>query len=431
MQTREKSLAVGLGVVLAVYAGRGVLAPLVQGPIDERERELAIATRAADAAEADELETMAAIKTLSGQSERAIGPDPLDAQRRYLAWLTDLAVACGWEAVELRPERVATINAASDRFSVRGTATATYPELVDFLQRFEAAGLLHGLTRLETEATSADPDGPLAIELAAQAVTVARADRRVLDVPPADGGVADWAAIASANPFAPPRPPAAPQNAPPELLLPDDVTIAASETVEDYAIALDPDGDDDKLRYRLAEPVEGATIDAESGEIAFDPPAVTLATAMASVSTDTTVDDGETNDDEADETKPDAAKDASSDAAAFAMLGQDRTYTLTIEAVDEAGEVASGRWTVTVSGNAAQTAELIGSLVIDEQPVALWVDRASGRTRQVRVGEALQVGEVDGEIETITPDGLEYRAGEDRYRWPLGRRLVDAVPLGT
>ena len=434
METREKYLAVGLGVVLAVYAGRSILAPLVQGPIVDRERQLAIAERRLDTAEAEELETLAATQTLSGQAERAIGTDPLTAQRRYLAWLTDLADVCGWTDVQLRPGRISSINPQSSRVGVTMTGQATWEQLTDFLSRYEAADLLHGLTRLETTAGDGRAETPLGVELTSMGITVRRSDRTALPLPnPVES--ADWATLAAGSLFgvptpAPPTPPVAgPANQPPELLLPDPITIGPSETAADYATAFDPDGADDGLTYRLTQPVEGATIDAVTGEVRYAPPAFDPLAESSESSDDASPDDGATDE------VADAASDAEEDGDAegesnpVTVANGERTVRLGIEVADRDGGVTSGVWTITVAADTAATTELIGSLVIDGEPVAWTLDRLAGQRRELRTGDALSIGDVEGEVAAIRPDAIEYITDGSRVRWKLGQKLRDARPL--
>ena len=430
MQTREKYLAIGLGVVLAVYAGRGIFTPLVQGPLDDRERQLAIAQRRLDSAEADELETLAATQTLSDQAGRAIGADALVAQRRYIAWLTDLADACDWTDVQLRPGRISPINPRSSRISVNLTGRATWAQLTDFLGRYEAAGLLHGLTRLETTADNGKAETPLGIELSSTGISVRSSDRTTLPLPDPVESV-DWAALAAGSLFGTPTPapPAgAPPNQPPELLLPDPITIGPSETALDYATAFDPDGADDGLAYRLTQPVEGASIDAATGEVRYVPPAFDPLAATTDAARDEAIEGDRDGSDSAGRNSADE-KEATAEPSPVTIDRGERTVRLGIEVTDADGGSAGGVWTITVTADAAATTELIGSLMIDGQPVAWTLDRLAGQRRELRTGDSLAIGDVRGEVAAIRADAIEYETDNGRVRWKLGQTLRDAQPM--
>ena len=431
MQQREKVLAIALGGVVLLWAGSGIVMPLVRGPIDRRENELAAATRESEKATAEEDTVFTAVGDLAKRRRVALGGDPLSAQRAYLSWLTDLATTAGWSDVVLRPDQITPLDDGVDRIGVSGSAVATPRQLADFLARYDAAELLHDLSRLTLETESTAPNAPIEIDLASQAIVMADGEVDEL-LPPSATLAGTWAALADGSPLLRPEPPATPRNAPPELLMPDPVTIAVGETATEFALALDPDGRDEKIRYRLAEAITGATVDAETGEMTYD--------TAASAPAEKPLSDGAENsgaensgekaqDEEAeDEDEGEEASGAADQARSGPVLGP---VAIRLEAVDEAGEVASGVWTVTIEANAALTTELVGSLVLDTEPVAWLIDRSDGSRTELRAGDVIAIGRVEGRVERVTPDAIEYRDGDRRYRLRLGQKLVDAEPVGS
>ena len=172
MQQREKILAIGLGGVVGLYVITQLFAPLLRGPIDEREQARARAIRARDAAETEEAEAFAAIRQLQTWREQtALGGDELAASQTYYEWLTDTARASGWDELDLQVNtRTRPINAAARPIEVRGRAVATADELGTFLAAYDAAPILHSLARLEVTSESSEANAPLQIELSSVAI---------------------------------------------------------------------------------------------------------------------------------------------------------------------------------------------------------------------------------------------------------------------
>lgn len=384
MQQREKILAGGLGAVVAMYLATQVLAPVIRAPIVDRENALKRAENARDAAEEEELETLAAIRTLSGWTEdEALAGQPLSVLRLYREWLYDLAIASDWQDVAMTPNNnLRAINAEATPIEVRGTATATAAQLARFLQTYEATPILQGLTRLKVTSESSEPDSPLQIELDSVAIVMDQAKPRDWGAREGFEASPAWVRLAQSNPFTRPSPAAS--NQPPRMRPLRPRTVGLGEVAIARFGARDPDGDSEEIRFELPDPPAGATIDADAQEIRFEP-----------------------------------AADAD---------GQ--TVTITLKATDEAGVSATMPWTVSVEANAAATTELVGSLMLDDDPVAWLLDRSADRRIEVRPGDSLNVGRVEGTIESIGPKSLEFVSGERRFRLRLGQKLTDAVPVG-
>ena len=385
MQQREKILAGALGGVVALYFVWPAVSAVVMGPITEREQELAAAQRSETKAADEADETLAAVQAVGTYRETALSGPPVRALRSYHEWLTDLALACGWSNVELRPiPRSRPINEAATPVEVRGGGVATADQLAEFLTRYEEAAILHGLTRLAISSESAEPDSPLTIELASEAVVLDGADEHAWQSDPPPETSEAWAAIAASNPFTRPRPPEGPpENAPPVFEGLAATTVEPGGTVRTQFRVRDPDGDDDAVVVSVDRLPEGASYDEAARTLTFTPP------------------DGDDG----------------------------RTRDLRLMAVDQDGRRTRQSWSVRVEENPAGKVELVGSFVVDTEPVAWLVDRKSGTRLEVRAGDALQFGRIDGRVEAIERRSLEYTDAGQRYRWKLGQTLADAVPM--
>ena len=388
MQPRERNLAIGLAVVLVVGLGLQFVKPLFTGPVEERRRQLTAARNAFDKADVAEMQTLAAVSRLTKWKEEAALPGPpLSALRTYHEWLIDLAIASGWTDIDLSPVRTSRpIAAGVTPVEVRGQAKATAAALSDFLAAYEAAPLMHRLARLAIETESDDPGSVLTIDLQSVAVVIDKAADRDWtpseDIRPLAARDVAWQRLADGSPFTRPAPPAAdPGNQPPQFRTPRDRTVATGERASTFLEASDPDGDDAAIRFELVRRIDGVTL--EDDRLEYVPP-----------------------------TSADGQKTA-----------------IEVAAIDADGGRSVLTWTIDVAPNDAATTELVGSMMLDEQPVAWLVNRADGRRVEVRAGDRIAIGRVEGEIESIGRKTLTFARDGQRYELKLGDPLTRARPL--
>ncbi|QDU37740.1 Putative Ig domain protein [Maioricimonas rarisocia] len=183
MQPREKVLAILLAVVVAGV----VLVPAFErtflDPLTELNGELKTVQMAVSARELDELKLMRATANLKDWRERSLPPDPLNAQRVYQEWLTDLALVANWNNVEVKLGRRSTRGATYAAVPVTIEARATLENVATFLRLFEATNLLHRISRLDLD-RSVDPAGiQLAVTLTAEGLSLPDATQRTRLLP--------------------------------------------------------------------------------------------------------------------------------------------------------------------------------------------------------------------------------------------------------
>ncbi|MFG0335098.1 MAG: hypothetical protein ACF8TS_17205, partial [Maioricimonas sp. JB049] len=183
MQQREKVLA----ILLAVVVSGAVLVPMFErtflDPLTALNGQLKTVQQAVSARELDELKLMRATANLKDWRERSLPPDPLNAQRVYQEWLTDLAHVANWNGVQVRLGRRSTRGTTYATVPVTIEARATLENVATFLRLFEATNLLHRISRLDLD-RSVDPAGiQLAVTLTAEGLSLPDATHRTRLLP--------------------------------------------------------------------------------------------------------------------------------------------------------------------------------------------------------------------------------------------------------
>jgi len=107
-------------------------------------------------------------KELKGFKGRSLPPEPLDAQRLYQQWLTDLAQSKGFEQVKVTPENRVSRGTVYVAVQVSVSGQATTDELTDFLVSFYRVGLLQRIARLELSGSGRTASSPLIVTLLAE-----------------------------------------------------------------------------------------------------------------------------------------------------------------------------------------------------------------------------------------------------------------------
>jgi len=178
MQRREKILAIALTVVVLGWGGFGLVERVVFGPFKERaSRKTALAANI-EKQEDEQLRVLRAERQLKDWVARSLPPDPVAAQRLYLAWLTDLCQVCGFSSPSLSPERRVAPNKVYVSVRVTIEATATFPQICNFLYQFRRTDLLHRIADLTLQAEGTSPTSPIKVTLIAEGLSLKEAPPR-------------------------------------------------------------------------------------------------------------------------------------------------------------------------------------------------------------------------------------------------------------
>jgi hypothetical protein len=103
---------------------------------------------------------------------RSLPPDPLDAQRLYQRWLTDLAQGAGFENLSVTPESRTSRNEVYTTVEVSVSGEARLEQLCVFLYRFYRTDLLHRVTNVNLQAKDNQGDPTLKISLTAEGLAL-------------------------------------------------------------------------------------------------------------------------------------------------------------------------------------------------------------------------------------------------------------------
>lgn len=178
MQQREKVLLAGF----AVAAGIWVLKPFAEStfvaPLVERGEQIVDLKRDADDKEFEEIQLMKAEARLRGYKERSFPPNPQDAHRLYLEWLTDIAQMSGMTGLKFTLGSQQTVENTFVTIPVTIVAEATTDQILRFVQLFESADLLHRLARFHAASPSNDGDPRLTVTIVAEGVSMKDAKPR-------------------------------------------------------------------------------------------------------------------------------------------------------------------------------------------------------------------------------------------------------------
>jgi len=178
MQKREKILAAGLGVVLIAWLGLPMIESALFAPLrdlDSRrialeDEEQRLTKRQFELARKD-----GSMKIWRGQS---LPKDPLNAQRLYQEWLTNLAQLSGFEISKITLDRRGSEGETYVTIPVTIEARAKLRELAIFLERFESVNLLQRVARCDVGSPANEGDPELAVTLTAEGVAMKSAADR-------------------------------------------------------------------------------------------------------------------------------------------------------------------------------------------------------------------------------------------------------------
>lgn len=172
MRHREKIMAVVLLVAILVWQGGPFVWRAVVEPITVRQAELDGLNESIAAKQDEQVRLARAQKQWDDWQVRSLPPDPLDAQRLYQRWLTDLAQGAGFENLTVTPERRTSRNEIYTTVDVSVSGEARLEQLCVFLYRFYRTDLLHRVTNLNLQGKDNQSDPVLKVSLTAEGLAL-------------------------------------------------------------------------------------------------------------------------------------------------------------------------------------------------------------------------------------------------------------------
>lgn len=226
MQKREKILVGIAAAVVLLWLGSSRFKNVLLGPIDNRRTQLNVLDQQLSEVKLQDVRVTHATQTLTDWKARSLPGDPLNAQRLYQVWLTDLAQQSSLSDVKVTPGRRVARTGAYTAVQITVEGKATLEQLSHFLFDFDRANLAHRIAslRMETEEHRGNPH--LKITLTAEGLSVNgvedRPDLFPKDADPVrpdyhDRSFDDYLSLVQNSPFVKP----APRNSPPPRSAPD------------------------------------------------------------------------------------------------------------------------------------------------------------------------------------------------------------------
>jgi hypothetical protein len=178
MQRREKLLLIFLVSAVVGWRGLPILRAMVLGRLDDASRRIATLKAARTSLEEKTFQLHIKEHRKTDWIDRSLPPEPVEAQRLYQEWVTDLAEQAGISALRVTPDPLQTTTTPgfrAVRVSVKGEAT--FEQLTYFLHEFYRADLLHRVQALKVEGPP-NPGGPLKITMGVEGLCLTEAPAR-------------------------------------------------------------------------------------------------------------------------------------------------------------------------------------------------------------------------------------------------------------
>jgi hypothetical protein len=172
MRRREKILLAIFVAVVLLWQGGSLLSRLVLEPIQRSRFELSIFNQGIAEKQHKQMLLARAEQQLDRWNTISLPSDPLNAQRLYQQWLTDMAQNSGFSELNVFPERVTNKNDACIAVVVSIEAEATLDQLCLFLYRFYRTDLLHEIVSLDIDSQSDQGDPPLRVTVIAEGLAL-------------------------------------------------------------------------------------------------------------------------------------------------------------------------------------------------------------------------------------------------------------------
>ncbi len=189
MQSREKTLLIGLAIAAVLYALSGPVRAWLLEPFTNRYDTIASLTKTVEQKSNESLAILKAQRDLTEWKARGLPPDtPATPKARptanvsqhlYQDWLTQMATFSGWTDVVVKPLNIGVSQKdvyANVPISVEGEAR--FSQLAFFLYQFRRTGLMHRISKLDIRSYESDGDPSLKIMLIAEALALKDGPKR-------------------------------------------------------------------------------------------------------------------------------------------------------------------------------------------------------------------------------------------------------------
>ena len=178
MQRREKLLLLLLVAAVLAWQGQGLVDFVVFAPLAERTEQI----RTLDKKIKEQENQQSAIKASAAKLEQwkttSLPPDPLDAQRLYQQWLTDLVQLAGLSRPKVTPGRRMPRGDVYEAVQVSVETEATLEQLCRFLYHFYRTDLLHQIVRMRLDSEENEGNPLLKVTLTAEGLALTGAPKR-------------------------------------------------------------------------------------------------------------------------------------------------------------------------------------------------------------------------------------------------------------
>ncbi|MEO2049305.1 MAG: hypothetical protein ABGX16_22335 [Pirellulales bacterium] len=173
MQRREKILLIAACGAILIWIGLPMVERIFVTPIAQRQATLSALGEEIIEKTNEVVQIKKAGVSLKQWRQRSLPPVPLDAQRLYQAWLTDLAQLAGFSDLRVTPGRRIENASIYTGSLVTLEGKGTLAQLSDFLQKFYHSDLLHRVVSLNIDSPAVTGDPQLEFTLIAEGVSLA------------------------------------------------------------------------------------------------------------------------------------------------------------------------------------------------------------------------------------------------------------------
>jgi hypothetical protein len=352
-----------------------ILRSLVLGRLDDDTRRIHTLKAAQAAIEDKEFKLQVTQRKMREWLEQSLPPEPVESQRLYQEWLTDLAEVAGIASLRVTPEALQFTpdkSFRSVRVSVKGEAT--FEQLTYFLHQFYRTDLLHRIQALKVEGP-ANPGGPLKLTIMAEGICLRDAPERDHLFPRtelADSLPRSFDAIKVRSSEEFPKEPGF------VVRIDNGEERGSGQHGGEYAIVTKMDGN----KWTLKRAVEGSTkaYHASKSEVELFP-----------VRFD--------------------QKDISLDARRKALAKHPF-----VQPVPPAPAVVD-------TNDPARQTKLIGTTLIESEYSAWLFNEITHINTVVKKGSSISVGDVEGTVEAIEKNSIEVKRGDQLWHLAMGKDL--------
>jgi len=372
MRRREKILVILLVSAVVGWRGLPILRAMVLGRLDADAQRIEALKSAAAVLDDKAWDLKINQRRMSDWIDRSLPPEAAEAQRLYQEWLNDLADSAGISSLRVTPEPLQVTPDASYkavRVSLKGQST--FEQLTYFLHQFYRADLLHRIQALKVEGPT-NPGDPLKVLLTAEALCLRDAPPRSHLFPRTELADSlprsfDTLKVKSAEGF--PKEPG--------FTVRID-NVPGAESIAEFVTVTKISGN----QWTVQRAVEGSTkayhpakTEVELFPVRFDQRDVTL-----------------------DDRRKALAKHP------FVQPVPPRIQTAD-------------------SNDPARQTKLMGTILADNEHTAWLYNDATKINTVVKKGMPIGVGDVQGTVVEIEPDGIQIKRGTELWRLAIGKNL--------